>query len=82
MNNFSISIIIAFNCFGCYYRAEFEASVDIHSEEETPSIMDEDEWTDRNFGNSLLMEEEENENTSEDSLSDLESDADNTEEEG
>jgi hypothetical protein len=44
--------------------------------------MDEDEWTDRNFGNSLLMEEEENENTSEDSLSDLESDADNTEEEG
>jgi hypothetical protein len=36
-------------------RAEFEASVDMHSEEEAPSIMDEDEWTDRNFGNSLLV---------------------------
>jgi len=59
-----------------HFRAEFEASVDLHSEEETPSIMDEDEWTDRNFGNSLLCmeEEEENKNTSEDSVSDLDSD--------
>ena len=48
--------------------------MDLHSEEDVPSIMDEDEWTDRNFGNSLLMEEEENENTSEDSVSDLDSD--------
>jgi len=53
-------------------RAEFEASVDKASEEETPSIMDEDEWTDRNFGNSLLLEELPN--TSEDSVSDLDSD--------
>ena len=36
--------------------------------------MDEDEWTDRNFGgNSLVIEEEDN-NTSEDSVSDLDSD--------
>ena len=44
--------------------------------------MDEDEWTDRNFGNSLLMEEEERENTSEDSVSDLDSEADDSDEEG
>ena len=62
-------------------RAEFEASVDSHSEEEAPSIMDEDEWTDRNFGNSLLIEEEENENTSEDSVSDLDSDAGDSDDE-
>jgi hypothetical protein len=53
----------------------------MHSEEEAPSIMDEDEWTDRNFGNSLLIDEE-NENTSEDSVSDLDSDADDTDVEG
>ena len=36
--------------------------------------MDEDEWTDRNFGgNSLVIEDN---NTSEDSVSDLESDED------
>lgn len=35
---------------------EFEVSVDLQSEEEQPSIMDEDEWTDRNnFGNSSLI---------------------------
>ena len=35
-------------------RAEFEASIDQDSE--PPSIMDEDEWTDRNFGgNSLII---------------------------
>ncbi len=37
-----------------YFRVEFEVSVDL-SEEEAPSIMDEDEWTDRNFGNSSLV---------------------------
>lgn len=55
-------------------RAEFEASIDQDSE--PPSIMDEDEWTDRNFGgNSLIIiDENEDNNTSEDSVSDLESD--------
>ena len=43
--------------------------------------MDEDEWTDRNFGNSLLIEEEENENTSEDSVSDLDSEAGDSDDE-
>ena len=45
--------------------------------------MDEDEWTDRNFGNSLLMEEEEeeNKNTSEDSISDLDSDENDSDDE-
>ena len=53
-------------------RAEYEASIDPDSE--PPSIMDEDEWTDRNFGgNSLVIEDN---NTSEDSVSDLESDED------
>ncbi len=54
-------------------RAEFEA---LSGEEEHPSIMDEDEWTDRNFGNSLIEEadEQEDHNTSEDSVSDLDSD--------
>ena len=37
------------------------------------SIMDEDEWTDRNFGGNSLVIEEDN-NTSEDSVSDLDSD--------
>ena len=48
-------------------RAEFEASIDQDSE--PPSIMDEDEWTDRNFGgNSLIIinDEEDDNNTSED----------------
>jgi len=31
-------------------RVEFENSVDFASEEELLSEMDEDEWTDRNFG--------------------------------
>lgn len=31
---------------------EFEAS--IHSEEDLGAMLDEDEWTDRNFGNSVL----------------------------
>ena len=60
-------------------RAEFEASIDQDSE--PPSIMDEDEWTDRNFGgNSLIIIEDEDNNTSEDSVSDLESDEDDDEE--
>ena len=50
-------------------RAEFEASLDPDSQ--PTSIMDEDEWTEQNFGgNSLVL----NENTSEDSVSDLDSD--------
>ena len=56
-------------------RAEFEASIDLDSE--PPSIMDEDEWTDRNFGgNSLVIinEDEDGRDTSEDSVSDLDSD--------
>jgi hypothetical protein len=64
-------------------RAEFEASIDLHSAEDEdggPSIMDEDEWTDRNFGgNSLIIledDEEEDHNTSEDSVTDLDSDDD------
>ena len=50
-------------------RAEFEASIDQDSE--SPSIMDEDEWTDRNFGgNSLIIiNDEEDNNTSEDRYS-------------
>jgi len=47
-------------------RAEFEASIDLSDEEQ---IMDEDEWTDLNFGTSTNCA-----NTSEDSLSDLEAD--------
>jgi hypothetical protein len=33
-------------------RVEFENSVDFASEEELLNEMDEDEWTDRNFGSS------------------------------
>ena len=39
-------------------RVEFEASIDLNSVEdegEMPSIIDEDEWTDRNFGDFLLL---------------------------
>ena len=62
-------------------RAEFEASIDQDSE--PPSIMDEDEWTDRNFGgNSLVIIDEEDNNTSEDSVSDLDSDELDLDEEG
>ena len=43
--------------------------------------MDEDEWTDRNFGgNSLVMIEEDN-NTSEDSATSLDSDEDDPDDE-
>jgi len=35
-------------------RVEFENSVDFASEEELLSEMDEDEWTDRNFGASKV----------------------------
>ena len=44
------------DCFG--NRVEFEASLDLNAaenEREMPSIIDEDEWTDRNFGDSLLL---------------------------
>ncbi len=63
----------------CLFRAEFEAAVDKASEDETPSIMDEDEWTDRNFGNSLLLDELPN--TSEDSVTDLDSEEELTDNE-
>ncbi len=66
----------------------------MESEEEAPSIMDEDEWTDRNFGNSLLLEdraatkrrkEQERQaagDTSEDSVSDLDTDTGEEDEDG
>ena len=52
-------------------RVEYEASIDLYSEEEGLGVIDEDEWTDRNFGNSTI---DSNGNTSDDSISDLESD--------
>merc|ERR1719422_1769577 len=52
-------------------RAEYEASIDLSAEESGLEQIDEDEWTDRNFGNSNANDM----NTSEDSVSDLESDA-------
>jgi len=52
-------------------RAEFEVSIDLSAEDEKQQIMDEDEWTDLNFGTSTNCA-----NTSEDSLSDLETDND------
>ncbi|XP_059096471.1 F-actin-monooxygenase MICAL3-like isoform X1 [Tigriopus californicus] len=60
-------------------RVEFEASVDHISEEEVPSIMDEDEWTDRNclqHESSKIKDGEPDDpvDTSEDSFSDLNSD--------
>ena len=39
-------------------RVEFEASIDLNSvehEDEMPSIIDEDEWTQQNFGDSLRL---------------------------
>ena len=51
-------------------RAEYEASIDLSAEESGLEQIDEDEWTDRNFGNSTANDM----NTSEDSVSDLESD--------
>merc|ERR550532_3128435 len=51
-------------------RAEYEASIDLSAEESGLDQIDEDEWTDRNFGNSTANDM----NTSEDSVSDLESD--------
>ena len=67
----------------------------MESEEEVPSIMDDDEWTDRNFGNSFDQENlekgrkaakkqnlEEDEDTSEDSVSDLETDTDDEDDDG
>ncbi|QQP50150.1 Putative LOC100168266, partial [Caligus rogercresseyi] len=42
-----------------------------------PAIMDEDEWTDRNFGNSTLGSDvDDGEDTSDDCVSDLDSDSD------
>lgn len=60
-----------------HFRAEFEASVDGQSEDGDRNIMDEDEWTDRNFGNSFTGE---NIDTSDDSVSDLESDSEDEDE--
>ena len=43
-------------------RVEFEASIDLNSVEdesgEMPSIIDEDEWTQQNFGDSLRLAQE------------------------
>jgi len=78
------------------FRVEFEASVE--SEAEEVSIMDEDEWTDRNniAGNSLHHHQTQEEgkkrgknkeeegaasDTSDDALSDLETDTDEEEKE-
>jgi hypothetical protein len=52
-------------------RMTYEATIDL-SEESGLEQIDEDEWTDRNFGNSTANDV----NTSDDSLSDLESDDD------
>ena len=49
----------------------YEASIEM-SEESGLEQIDEDEWTDRNFGNSTANDV----NTSDDSISDLESDDD------
>jgi hypothetical protein len=43
-----------------YTRVEFEASIDLNSVEdegalEMPSIIDEEEWTQQNFGDSLRL---------------------------
>ena len=42
-----------------YNRVEFEASIDLNSAEDEgdnmPSIIDEDEWTQQNFGDSLRL---------------------------
>lgn len=51
-------------------RMTYEASIDLSAEESGLEQIDEDEWTDRNFGNSTANDI----NTSDDSLSDLESD--------
>ena len=51
-------------------RVEYEASIDLSAEESGLEQIDEDEWTDRNFGNSTANDV----NTSDDSISDLESD--------
>ena len=50
-------------------RAEFEASIDLSATEDDRQIMDEDEWTDLNFGTSTNLD------TSDDSLSDLDTDS-------
>ena len=52
-------------------RMTYEASIEM-SEESGLEQIDEDEWTDRNFGNSTANDV----NTSDDSISDLESDDD------
>ena len=52
-------------------RMTYEATLDM-SEESGLEQIDEDEWTDRNFGNSTANDV----NTSDDSISDLESDED------
>jgi len=51
-------------------RMTYEASIDLSAEESGLEQIDEDEWTDRNFGNSTANDV----NTSDDSISDLESD--------
>ena len=54
-------------------RMTYEASIDLSGAEESGlEQIDEDEWTDRNFGNSTANDV----NTSDDSISDLESDDD------
>ena len=49
----------AFLFIACFKnRVEFEASIDLNSAEdecEMPSIIDEDEWTQQNFGDSLRL---------------------------
>ena len=48
-------------CFYCFLenRVEFEASIDLNSAEDEgdnmPSIIDEEEWTQQNFGDSLRL---------------------------
>ena len=39
-------------------RIEFENSLELVSEEEVLSEMDEDEWTDHNFGPAMATEDE------------------------
>ena len=64
-------------------RVEFEASIDLNSVEdesgEMPSIIDEDEWTQQNFGDSLRLAQEHGNQDDDDDDDDEDEEDNNTE---
>ena len=79
--NLQLLKMLLITCFEI--RVEFEASIDLNSVEdesgEMPSIIDEDEWTQQNFGDSLRLAQEHGTQDDDDEDDDEDEEDNNTE---